>query len=226
MLASAAWAQPAACEASGDLDYYRCRADDFTLRQPGLEPPDYYLDYGDRYVRRFTEETRPLLSPAGQRWLDLVRAKLQEALEELRASDPLGFTLLEQDPERFADFAFDTHPEAYLEAGLAGLPLRDLILIGTTPDAQDILSNRARAQIARVIRGLVGACRAQGVVGCAVDRVLIEGRERRRLFRDRLLLRPTGSVGGWLVRRTVESARRALEALRPKRLGIAGGLGG
>ena len=223
-LAGTAWAQPAHCEPDGGLDYYRCRADDFVTREPTRSAPDYYLDYGDRYVRRFSEETRPLLSPAGQRWLDRVRGELQEAMEEVRASDPLGFALLELEPDRFADFAFETHPQAYLEAGLAELPLRDLVLIGSTPDAQDILSPRARAQIAGVIHGLVGACRSQGLGRCAVERVLIEARERRRLFRDRLRLRPTGSVGGWLVRRVIGSALRALRPAPPKRTGIRGGL--
>jgi hypothetical protein len=229
-LAGAAWARdPAPCAPDGSLDYYRCRADDFVAREPSRSPPDYYLDYGDRYVRRFSEETRPLLSPEGQRWLDRVRGKLQEAIEARRASDPFGFALLELEPERLADFAFDTHPEAYLQAGLAELPLRDLILIGSTPDAQDILSARARAQIARVIRGLVGACRAQGLGRCLVERALTEARERRRLYRDRLRLRPSGTLGGWLVRRAVESARRALRPQpaslsRPSRAGIRSGL--
>lgn len=224
VFAGIGWAQdPGRCAPEGQLDYYRCRAEDFVTREPEREPPDYYLDYGDRYVRRFSEETRPLLSPAGQRWLDRVRRKLQEAIEELRDSDPLGFALLELEPERFADFAFETHPEAYLEAALAELPLRDLILIGSTPDAQDLFSQRARAQIARVIHGLVGACRAQGLGRCLVERVLTEARERRRLYRDRLRLRPTGTIGGWLVRRAVESARRALQP-RPASRGILGGL--
>ena len=36
----------------GSLDYYRMRADDFRERNPDMEPPDYYMNYGDKYARR------------------------------------------------------------------------------------------------------------------------------------------------------------------------------
>ncbi|HBP17437.1 MAG TPA: hypothetical protein DEA08_06560, partial [Planctomycetes bacterium] len=219
-LAPAARAQPStpeppgACPAEGGLDYYRCRADDFVRRLPEEEPPSYYLGYGDRYVRRFSEETRPLLSPAGQAWLDEVRAALQRAMEARRARDPLGFVALEREDQRFLDFAYDTHPDAYLEAGLDQLPLRDLLIIGSTPDARDLLSERGRRQILLVLRRMVGACREDGLGGCLVTRLTRELRERRRLASERLRLRPTGWLGHWLVQRLVGSVERELEEAR------------
>jgi hypothetical protein len=207
-----AYAQEGAgpCPADGGLDYYRCRADDHERRHPALEPPSYYMSYGDRYMRRFTFHTRPLLSPTGQVWLDDVREGLQGAMEEHRAADPVAFARLERDPEAFLDFAYDTHPAAYMEAGLSQLPLRDLVLIGSTPDAQDLLSKRGRAQILTVLHGLLGACVEEGVARCLVTRVLRELRDRRRLIVDRLRMKSTGFLGGWLIRRLVDSAVRTL----------------
>lgn len=201
---------PGACAADGGLDYYRCRAEDFVRREPRRELPSYYLEYGDRYMRRFSNETRPLLSPAGQRWIDRVRRGLQEAIEVRRREDPFGFARLEGNSELFTDFTYGTHAEAYLAAGFADLPLRDLVIIGSTPDTQDILSERGRRQLTEVLHRLVGSCRS--VASCLVERVLIEARESRRLFRERLRLRPTGSVFRWLVRRTIGSALRALRS--------------
>ena len=37
--------QPAAVE-PGTPDYYQQRYDDFVSRNPGVDPPDYYLEYG------------------------------------------------------------------------------------------------------------------------------------------------------------------------------------
>jgi hypothetical protein len=209
LTALASAAPPAPCTADGDLDYYRCRAADFSQRNPGLDPPDYYLEYGDVYVRRFTEETRPLLSPAGQAWLEGTRERLQRAMESRREQDPVAYARLERDPAAFRAFAYETHPPSY-EAGLDRLPLRDLVLIVTTPDAQDVLGRDGAAQVTRVIMGLGDACREQGLGACSVERLLIEARERRRLWRDRWGLRPTFGVARFLARRIAASVTRAL----------------
>lgn len=138
---------PAAIEPNGDLDYYRRRNEDFLRRNPGLEPPDYYMNYGDKYANRFTEELRPQLSERGQQWLDDARRNLQERLEVRRAEDPRAFAELERDNEAFRRFAYDTHPGAYLDAGLSSLPPRDLVRIPLTPDRRDLLSPDGIRQI-------------------------------------------------------------------------------
>lgn len=223
LLANGARAQdpPRACVASGGLDYYRCRADDVERRRPGEAAPSYYLGYGDRYARRFTEESRALLSPEGQRWLDRTRLALQAAMEARRAADPAAFALLETDEARFLDFAYGTHPAAYLASGLERLPLRDLVIIATTPDIQDVITPRGLAQVGHVIEGLLGACRADALT-CAVDRVLIEARERRRLLADGLGLRPASELALFWARRVVGSTLRALglEEPPPSRAGL------
>lgn len=46
---------------------------------------------------------------------------------------------LEVDPITFKTFAFNTHVPAYLDAGLADLPITDLMRIGTQPNAEEWL---------------------------------------------------------------------------------------
>ncbi|MCA8922548.1 MAG: hypothetical protein KDD82_12110 [Planctomycetes bacterium] len=223
VLPALAWAAPPApCLADGGLDYYRRRASDFVQRNPGVAPPDYYLDYGDAYIRRFTYETRPLLSPAGQRWLDAARVKLQQAIEARRAADPDTFARLELDPPAFRSFAYETHAPAY-ETGLSELPLRDLILIGTTPDIQDTLGPDGLQQLLRVVQGLGKTCSSQGLSSCLVERVMTEKRELRRLLRDRLGVPPTVAAGRFIWRRFADSVKRAL-GLGPPRPGVLGAL--
>ncbi len=135
----------------GSLHYYRFRQRDFIQRNPQLVPPDYYLSYGDRYIRRFTVRTRPLLSEPGQQWLDQTRVLLQVFLEDAIQADPAAFAVLETDSPAFRRFAFETHPDAYWEAGLADLPIRDLILIFLTPDVADLLSDEGRDQTREIL---------------------------------------------------------------------------
>jgi hypothetical protein len=126
----------------GDLDYYLEREADFEARHPDKEVPDYYSEYGDRYINEFAELS-PDLSEDGQEWVAETRVNLQQAFEDRIADDPEAFDLLEQDPEALRDFAFDTHSDAYLEAGFANLPPEDLLQIASTPTFEDFLSNLA-----------------------------------------------------------------------------------
>lgn len=142
-------------------DYYRARASDYAARhsQAGKRhaPPDYYLAYGDRYARRFTSELRPRLSPAGRTWLDATYWRLQALLEARRAADPRRFAALEEDPIAFRQFAFSTHAQAYVECGVASLPLPDLLRIACTPDLRDLLTVDALRQVFAVVRHIARA---------------------------------------------------------------------
>lgn len=89
----------------GDLDYYRFRRDDFLARNPGVTPPDYYMDYGDKYINRFSNDTFPHLSREGQDWLLRARANLQKEIEARLNKNPEGFAQLERNPDQFRDFA-------------------------------------------------------------------------------------------------------------------------
>ena len=132
-------AQPAPVE-PGTQDYYQQRYEDFVARNPGVDPPDYYLDYGQKYADRFGSLDGRDLSGEGLQWRDETLLALQQAIEDKRIEDPEGFAELENDPEAFRRFAFETHPAAYVESGLYDLPVQDLLVIAGTPDINDVLS--------------------------------------------------------------------------------------
>jgi len=127
-------------EKLGSLDYYQFRNQDFMDRNPGIEPPDYYLNYGDKYLKRFTSETKSKLSLEGQEFLEGVGEGLQAEIEKKIASDPQGFAELERNSDAFREWAYDTHSTVYAREGFRDLPLLDKFHIGATPDAEDILS--------------------------------------------------------------------------------------
>jgi hypothetical protein len=132
---------PRACEKAGNdpagCDYYQKRYDDYVNRHSCCDekssPPDYYLEYGLKYCLRFTEKTYPNLSLKGQAWLEKARCNLQRMMEQGLQNNPE----LELDSKQFREFAFDTHPKAYLDAGLADLSLSDWYEIAKTPDIKE-----------------------------------------------------------------------------------------
>jgi len=131
----------------GGSEFYQARYDDFVRRHPGATPPSYYLGYGKKYADRFMNQTYAKLTPAGQAWLLRARRNLQAAIEKERAKDPVAFDKLEQNDAAFKRFAYDTHPQAYLAAGLKALPITDLTEIGLTPDFKDLFSKDGVVQV-------------------------------------------------------------------------------
>lgn len=125
----------------------------------GHQPPDYYISYGYYYCYTYGERLRPRLTTDGQRWLDQARAYLQENIESGLKDNMNGEEInvvcrrypnrsvqmnvtqqeLETDKATFKTFAFNTHVPAYLDAGLADLPISDLMRIGTQPNAEEWL---------------------------------------------------------------------------------------
>jgi len=89
--------------------------------------------------------------------LDRTAVLLQELIEARLLADPADFAALERNGPTFRRFAFETHPVAYWEAGIAELPIRDLMLIYFTPDLEDILSGEGRRQAAIVTDRLLAA---------------------------------------------------------------------
>jgi hypothetical protein len=132
-------------------DYYRQRHDDFVRRNPGVQPPDYYLNYGQKYLEKFSSLGPKDLSPAGLAWRDRTLKALQDSIEMKRAEDPVAFAQLERDPAAFKKFAYDTHSDAYVNSGLFNLPAQDLVKIATTPELRDLLGKDGVRQIADVI---------------------------------------------------------------------------
>ena len=176
---------PNAVAAVGEVAYYQQRHDDFGDRYPdGPAPPTYYLGYGGKYVARFTTELYPKLSPAGQAWLVQTRINLQVAIENRRAADPAAFDALEKNDPAFTAFAYGTHADAYINAGLKNLNAFDLARVGLTPDVQDLLTREGIAQAAEVGVRLIplwGADAIDFINGEGtteeMQRVMIEGYE-------------------------------------------------
>lgn len=140
----------------GTLDYYRGRHNDFRLRHPDprVAAPEYYLSYGEKYAQRFSSLGPNDLSPAGLEWRDKTLFNLQFAIEGRRALNPLAFARLELDNHAFTAFAYATHPQAYVDAGLLTLPATDLVRIGLTPDIRDLATADGLSQIADVLKAV------------------------------------------------------------------------
>ena len=128
----------------GTDKYYFARKLDFELRHPGKEAPDYYEDYGSLYLHKFKYDTRESLSPQGQKWLDRTLVNLQKAIEKEVSNSK---NTVEENPEKFREFAFGTHPDAYIDAGLFSLPIQDLKDIGSTPNIEDLIGLNGLKQI-------------------------------------------------------------------------------
>jgi len=130
-------------------DYYKLRDEDYKKRHPpecnDPPPPDYYLDYGLKYCEKFTNETFHKLSPKGKEWLLKTRCNLQIYLEDGLIENPE----LELNSKEFRDFAFDTHPNAYLNAGLSDLPPLDLLDIATTVEPKEFTKGETWEQIVK-----------------------------------------------------------------------------
>ncbi len=179
---TAADGAPPAAPASvmGTTDYYRWRYDDYVRRHPnGPPPPDYYLDYGEKYAKRFSNELRPKLSDKGKAWLDRARLNLQQAIERERARDPEAFAELEEDADAFRKFAYDTHADAYWNAGLADLPISDLARIGLTPDIKDLFTKAGLGQVADIAGRLAAeyARRTGRAISDLADGAVEKGKE-------------------------------------------------
>jgi hypothetical protein len=144
--------RPTPIPPEGKLDYYRKRHEDFLARYPEAppSPPSYYLEYGDLYVRRFTLELKPQLSEEGQAWLTRTGKNLQVAIEEVLARDPE----IELDDAVFMKVAYETHSKAYLDGGLADLPIDDLIRVAVTPNLSDTVNPTGLSVMAETAEAL------------------------------------------------------------------------
>jgi len=133
----------------GTKSYYVYRNDDFKRRSKNTKtPPDYYLSYGDKYCKAFSEKTRPKLSQQGKIWLDKTLVALQEAIEKKLKVDPK----IELDSTKFRKYAFDSHPSAYIKSGLFSLSPADLYEVAMTPEWRDLLTEESMMQVLQIIK--------------------------------------------------------------------------
>lgn len=134
----------------GTTEYYKWRETDFQLRNflsnQQLSPPNYYLNYGDKYSVRFTEKIRPKLSEKGQEWLDKTLVLLQLSTEALLMKD----RSLELDPIAYRKQLFALHPHVYETAGFFELSFRDFLMVVTHLDVKDTISKEGRLQVKKL----------------------------------------------------------------------------
>jgi len=128
----------------GSVDYYKWRYNDFIKQNPGEKAPDYYLNYGNKYIQRFTNETNNQLSKQGKQWLVNARRNLQVAIEDKLKADPT--IELRNGGNDFKEFAFNSHVDAYWNAGLYKLNTVDLVAIVLTPNFKDLTSEDGMKQ--------------------------------------------------------------------------------
>lgn len=157
---------------SPGLDYYAQRALDYTIRHPhanGAGAVTYYLDYGQRYCDRFNRQLRPRLSLAGQVWVRQTCLLLQLAIEQTRAENPAAFARLEEDADAFHTWVYATHAKAYIQGGIADLPLRDLLLIVATIDCDDLVTAAALPEIVMVLHHLACNTTMYRLIRCFLE---------------------------------------------------------
>jgi hypothetical protein len=118
----------------GSVDYYKFRHEDFIRRFPDKEPPAYYMMYGDKYVRKFTEELFEKLTEEGKIWMEKTKLRLQQAIEDKLMEAPE----IELDEKAFKDFAFKSHTEVYEETHAMDLCLADKTAIVGCMDIGDL----------------------------------------------------------------------------------------
>ena len=126
-------------EITGTREFYLERYEDFRRRNPDQAAPSYYTDYGLKYFDRF-HENKADLAPETQGWINRTGLALQESMEATRVADPAAFAELERNPEAFRAYAYGTHPDAYVGAGLHEVPLMDRLSVLQTPDAGDLFN--------------------------------------------------------------------------------------
>lgn len=142
---------------STDSDW--SRHGNFLMRHIGCQhkPPSYYVSYGYYYCSTYGAKLYPRLSPKGQAWLNSARWYLQKNMERGLMKNMSGDLItmssvkpgngdlsmsvpryeLELDDDTFKSFAFKTHPMAYLDGGLADLPISDLMKIAAQPSIEE-----------------------------------------------------------------------------------------
>ena len=135
---------PAPNAVIGTPEYYDWRDQD-SKKRDGVSP-SYYLNYGGKYAKRFRNELYGNLSKDGQKWLLKTLVLLQKSIEDKLKSNPT----IENDDNKFTDFAFESHVAAYEDAGVLKLGIMDKLKVLLTPDAADLFGPRGLSQAKQI----------------------------------------------------------------------------
>jgi RHS repeat-associated protein len=127
--------------------YYIARARDYQIRNKTNKIPEYYIEYGNKYMFKFKYETKNLLSSQGKVWSDKTLRYLHQAMESGLQKSKVD---MENDSWKLKNFAYETHPKAYIDAGLFDLPEEDWFRIVRTPDFADLSTPSGLEQIIKV----------------------------------------------------------------------------
>jgi hypothetical protein len=153
---------------STDPDWSRHAS--FMMRHIGCghNPPGYYVNYGYYYCSIYGAKLAPRLSAQGKNWLEKARVLLQQNMEKgleqnmqsdsiripCKRNPPSSVSMtvnqfqLELNNDTFKQFAFNTHVPAYLDAGLADLPISDLMMIAEQPNINEWTDSATWSQAA------------------------------------------------------------------------------
>ena len=167
--------------------------------------------YGYKYCVRFTSVLMPELSPEGKLWLALAKEKLQEYMElgvvkykylskrnksynkryNLPKKLKTFYSKIEERNDEFRDFAFATHPDAYLDAGLTGIPISDKIKVSLTPDFKEWGSEKTWEQAMLVMEEQINDWYKQAEAGLKeaqenIEEAVAQAERYLELFKDSL----------------------------------------
>lgn len=167
--------------------------------------------YGYKYCVRFTNVLMPTLSEDGKKWLRKAKILLQEYMEvgvvdksftSVRNTDfnerylltsKIGlekfYTKVEIRNDDFRDFAFATHPDAYLDAGMTGIPISDKIKVSLTPDFKEWGSGKTWEQAIIVMEEQIKDWYTQAEEGVkeaqrVLEQAVVEAEKYLELYKD------------------------------------------
>lgn len=122
--------------------YYFARARDYQRRNDKNDIPDYYNKYGAKNMFRFKYITRNIFSmfsdDFAENWLDKTQKNLQVEMEGIVLEDSESENLDEGDLNSNYKKAFDSHVPAYVDAGFCELNIAEWVVIGITPDVDQM----------------------------------------------------------------------------------------
>lgn len=105
-------------------------------------PDGYLLGYGARYAERYLLEVRPVVSPAGQAFLDAVSLCLQREMAD--------FWRPERTCAELWDAGFSSHPDCYVASGFCDVDLESQLAIAEAVDPEDRALPDQQAQVLAV----------------------------------------------------------------------------
>lgn len=89
----------------------------------------YPLGYGKHYSMAFFNNASLMSNPAGKEWVCRTAVLLQEALRDYIVFRVRNGTIATLSEQQLRKAAFDSHPRAYVNGGLANVALKALWLI-------------------------------------------------------------------------------------------------